>query len=242
MVQSFYPPLARPRAYYHSPYVPMPRAKEFDPEQALDRALDLFWRKGYAGASLRDLLEHMEISRQSLYDTFGDKRSLFLKALARYEELSMGNTIKLLQLDEIPSYRLATDPEARARAARFVRSPLAIRGFFETYVAEVVLSRDHGSCLMANTAIEVGPTDPEIHAVVRAYFQRIEDAFFTLLGAAIEAGELEERDPRALARHLMNTLYGLGVMGRAGASRMALRQMIDVGLSVLREASDEASA
>lgn len=223
MVQNFYcQERSRPRAYYQH-LQPMPRIKEFDPEEALDRALDLFWRRGYEGTSLRDLLEHMDISRQSLYDTFGDKRSLFLKVLARYEKLAFEST-----------YELVT----RASWARPIERPLtalvAIRGLFETYLHEVVRATDRGSCLMANTAIEVGAADPEIQAVVRAFFVRVEDALHTVLERAAEAGELSVgRDPRALARHLVNTLYGLGIMGRAGASRAALRQMLDVGLSVL---------
>lgn len=211
----------------------MPRVKEFDPEAALERALDLFWRRGYEATSLRELVEHMGIPRQSLYDTFGDKRSLFLKVLARYEEQALQNTVKLLQIDEIPSHRLATDEEARARAVKFMRSPVALRGFFETYLHEVVLDPERGSCLMANTALEVGEEDPEIRAVVRAYFQRVEEAFFAALSAGVEAGELRpSHDLRALARHLVNAFYGLGIMGRSGASRLALRQMVDVALSV----------
>jgi len=236
MVQNVYCPRARPRAYYAhlEPEVrSMPRVKEFDPDAALERALDLFWRRGYEATSLRELVEHMQIPRQSLYDTFGDKRSLFLKVLARYEEQALAS-VRLLQPDEIPSYRLAMDPDARARAAKFMRSPLALRGFFETYLHEVVLDGSRGSCLMANTALEVGDEDPEIHAVVRAYFQKVEDVFFAALTAGVEAGELRAgRDLRALARHLVNAYYGLGIMGRSGASRLALRQMVDVALSVI---------
>ena len=228
---------ARPRAYYahlQPADRSMPRVKEFDPAVALDRALDLFWRRGYEATSLRELVEHMEIQRQSLYDTFGDKRSLFLKVLARYEEQALENTVKLLQPDAIPSYRLATDPDAKARAVQFMRSSVALRGFFETYLHEVVRASARGSCLMANTALEVGNEDPEIQAVVRGYFQKIEDAFFGALSAGVEAGELKpSHDLRALARHLLNAYYGLGIMGRAGASRAALRQMIDVALSVV---------
>lgn len=228
---------ARPRAYYahlQTDRSPMPRVKEFDPKAALERALDLFWRRGYEATSLRELVEHMEIPRQSLYDTFGDKRSLFLKVLARYEEQALEGTVKLLELEAIPSYRLATDADAKARTAKFMRSPVALRGFFETYLHEVLLDASRGSCLMANTALEVGDEDPEIQAVVRAYFQRVEDTFFAVLTAGVEAGELKpSRDLRALARHLVNAYYGLGIMSRSGASRLALRQMVDVALSVI---------
>lgn len=191
----------------------MARTKEFDPEEALDRALDIFWRRGYEGTSLRDLLEGMDISRQSLYDTFGDKRSLFLKVLARYEDLTMQGLIQLLQ--------------GRGTLT-------AIRGFAEYFLHEVVHDGDRGSCLMATTSLEVGRSDPEIQAVVKAYFTRIETQIHTVLAGAMEAGQLApDRDLRALARHLVNSIHGLGIMGRAGFSRPVLRQMLNVALSVL---------
>ena len=191
----------------------MARTKEFDPEEALDRALDIFWRRGYEGTSLRDLLEGMDISRQSLYDTFGDKRSLFLKVLARYETLAMEGMIQLL-------------------AGK--GSLTAIRGFCEYFLAEIVLDTDRGSCLMASTAIEVGRADPEIQTVVKTYFGRVESAIHAVLAGSMEAGQIaEDRDLRALARHLVNAIHGLGIMGRAGTSRPAMRQMLNAALSVL---------
>jgi TetR/AcrR family transcriptional repressor of nem operon len=215
MVQNFYDHSPRPAWYYPYPRPSMSRSKEFDPEAALDRALDLFWRRGYEGASLRDLLEHMDIPRQSLYDTFGDKRSLFLKVLTRYEQLMMEGLFRLL--------------EHRTTVT-------AIRGFFETFLAEVVLTTNRGSCLMANTAIEVGTDDPEIHAAVRTYFARVEETFYTVLAGTREIGQLPEGlELRPTARHLVNSMYGLGIMGRAGVSRLALRQMVDVALSVLKK-------
>src|ERR1700742_3249196 len=68
----------------------MPRSKEFDPQRALDKAMHLFWRQGYENTSLDDLLRAMGIARQSLYDTFGDKRALYLQAMARYRDQTNG--------------------------------------------------------------------------------------------------------------------------------------------------------
>lgn len=210
MVQNFY---AEP-AGVRPPGSPMSRTKEFDPERALDLALDIFWRRGYEGTTLRDLLEGMDISRQSLYDTFGDKRSLFLKVLERYERLMMeGLTVRHLQ---------------------GAGSVEAIRGYCEYFLAEIVHDPALGSCLMANTAIEVGAGDPEIQTIVRAYFGRLEGILHGVLAGARKAGEIgEDRDVRALARHILNALHGLGIMGRSGASRSVLRQMLNTALSVL---------
>jgi TetR/AcrR family transcriptional repressor of nem operon len=209
MVQNFYaePASGRPTGFF------MSRTKEFDPELALDQALDIFWRRGYEGTSLRDLLEGMEISRQSLYDTFGDKRSLFLKVLARYEALMMEGLVQHL--------------EGQGSVA-------AVRGYCEYFMADIVRDVQRGSCLMANTAIEVGPGDAEIQAIVRTYFNRVEALVFTVLAAARESGQLAVgADLRALARHVVNALHGLGIMGRSGASGPMLRQMLSVALSVL---------
>jgi TetR/AcrR family transcriptional repressor of nem operon len=209
MVQNSYaePSSGQPTGFF------MPRTKEFDPEQALDLALDIFWRRGYEGTSLRDLLEGMDISRQSLYDTFGDKRSLFIKVLGRYEALMMEGLVQHLQ-------GLATVE--------------AIRGYCEYFRSEVVHVQAHGSCLMANTAIEVGPTDAEIQGIVRTYFGRVESILHGVLAGARAGGQIrEDSDVRALARHVLNALHGLGIMGRSGASRPMLRQMLNVALSVL---------
>jgi len=209
MVQNFYaePAGGRPTGFF------MPRTKEFDPDEALDLALDIFWRRGYEGTSMRDLIDGMDISRQSLYDTFGDKRSLFTKVLARYEKLMMEGLVQHLQ-------GMATVE--------------AIRGYCEYFLTEVVHDPKHGSCLMANTAIEVGPGDPEIQAIVRTYFSRVEAILHGVLAGARGAGQIrDDRDVRALARHVLNAMHGLGIMGRAGASRPMLRQMLNVALSVL---------
>lgn len=210
MVQNFYAEAAggRPTGTV------MARTKEFDPDEALDLALEIFWRRGYEGTSLRDLLDGMEISRQSLYDTFGDKRSLFIKVLGRYERLMMEGLVQ--------------------QHLQGSGSLSAIRGYCEYFMSEVVQETTHGSCLMANTAIEVGPSDPEIQAIVRTYFGRIEAALYGVLVNAREVGQVgADRDLRALARHILNAMHGLGIMGRAGASRTMLRQMLATALSVL---------
>ena len=91
----------------------MARPKAFDVDQALERAMELFWRQGYLATSLPDLVEHMGIGRQSLYDTFGDKRQLFLQALDRYAAVMIGGALGRLEepgasLDDLKSSFTAT--------------------------------------------------------------------------------------------------------------------------------------
>ena len=81
----------------------MARSKEFDPERALDKAMRLSWRSGYEKISLAALMHEMGIAKQSLYDTFGDKRSLYLRALAHYRERTNGEMQRML--NQIPSVK-----------------------------------------------------------------------------------------------------------------------------------------
>ncbi|MCA9719478.1 MAG: TetR/AcrR family transcriptional regulator [Myxococcales bacterium] len=192
----------------------MPRIKEFDPELARERAMGLFWERGYEAASLRDLLSAMGISRQSLYNTFGDKRRLFLSVLDLYAE-QVGRLID----DSIGSDSASIDE---------------LHGFMQYYWAQVV--HDHGACMMAIAALELGLRDDEVSAKVQAYLFGLETAFTRVLRNAKQLGELrDDADPVALARYLTNCLMGLSVLGRGArtTSRAAVRQLITTTLSIL---------
>ncbi|MCA9692397.1 MAG: TetR/AcrR family transcriptional regulator [Nannocystaceae bacterium] len=191
----------------------MSRPKTFDPDEALERAMHLFWERGYEGASLRELLEAMEISRQSLYDTFGDKRQLFLRVLSRYRAL-----VSVLIDDHLE---------------RSSPTLASLHGFLQYYLAQI-LQTDRRACLMAMAALELGLRDEEVATHVRDYLESLELAFVRVLRAAARAGELrDDADPVALARSLVTSLMGLSVSARAGLSRTALRQIVTTALSIL---------
>ena len=193
----------------------MPRTKEFEPEAALDHAMELFWCNGYEATSMRDLLGGMGIGRGSFYDTYGDKRSIFLAALDRFERT-----------------RTAWVPEALEDGD----SPLeAIRYVFERTVDSLVGFEPRRGCLLANSAVELAPQDPEVADRISRYVRRTEDAFERALMRARAAGELpEHKDPKALARFLVNNLQGLRVVARAGATRESLEDTVGVVLEALR--------
>ena len=193
----------------------MPRTKEFEPEAALHHAMELFWCNGYEATSMRDLLEGMGIGRGSFYDTYGDKRSLFLAALDRFERT-----------------RTAWVPEALEEG----ESPLeAIRYVFERTVDSLVSFEPRRGCLLANSAVELAPHDPEVAGRISRYVRRTEDAFEGALKRARAAGELpEHKDPRVLSRFLVTNLHGLRVMARAGADRETLEDTVGVVLDALR--------
>lgn len=192
----------------------MPRTKEFEPEKALERAMELFWVRGYEATSVQELLDRMGIGRGSFYDTFGDKHALFLAALDRYEEVRSSWIVE--RLDD----------------------PGSVRGSVEDVFGRTVerLSGEVGrrGCLLANTAVELAPHDPEVEEKIRRYLQRTEDAFHRALVRARASGEIGDRhDPRSLARFFVNSLQGLRVMAKVGSNRAALEDAARVTLSVL---------
>lgn len=191
----------------------MPRAKAFDPDVALDRAVELFWQRGYDGASMAKLLAFMGISRQSLYDTFGDKHSLFLTAIDRYRTNVRG--------------------QVEQRIAAADSGVAGIRAVFEWGAEEVLDKPEHRSCLIANAALELGRHDDEVRSRAAEHFSTIEELFHAALERDRDAGKLgSERDTRALARCLTNSIHGLGVLARGGVSRSVIDDTIETTLAL----------
>ncbi|MBA3636138.1 MAG: TetR/AcrR family transcriptional regulator [Rubrobacteraceae bacterium] len=191
----------------------MPRTKDFEPQEALDAAMDLFWRKGYEAVSMRELLDAMSIGRGSFYGTFGDKHALFLAALDRFREVRTSWIEEVLEESGLE----------------------AIEEVFRRSVDGLVESEVRRGCLLANSAIELAPHDPEVAGRIYRYVSRTEDAFEDALTRAKKAGEISaDSDLKALARFLVNTLHGLRVLARAGSDREVLDDAVSVALGVLR--------
>jgi TetR/AcrR family transcriptional repressor of nem operon len=194
----------------------MGRPREFDPDEALEAAMEVFWRKGYQNTSVGDLLEAMAINRWSMYQTFGEKPKLFLKAL----ELYRGRWSAFI--------RAQIEGHASPRAALFA----LIRAMGDQIVAD----RLHRGCLIANSAFELAALEPEAARVVTDGLRRLENAIADLVARAQAAGELTTReDPRRLARFLIASVNGIRAAGRveSDAHRARLAELIEVTLSVL---------
>jgi TetR/AcrR family transcriptional regulator, transcriptional repressor for nem operon len=194
----------------------MPRQKEFDREAALDRAMGAFWTKGYAATSVEDLVAHMGIQRGSLYATFGDKRSLFLSALDRYQRVV---TRELIEALEGPGPGLE-----------------AIRRFFRLRVERSLDRSRPAGCLVTNSAVELFRRDRGAAARVGVSLAGLEAAFRRALERAVARGELAAtRDVRALARFLTSSAQGLSVMAKAYPERAVLEDVVAVVLATLEE-------
>jgi TetR/AcrR family transcriptional repressor of nem operon len=192
----------------------MVRTKEFDPDAALDAALDLFWERGYEATSIQDLVDHLGIGRGSLYATFGSKHELYLKALDRYLRSRDPNPIELLNR---PGPALP-----------------AVRALVRSYVEEAARDRRRRGCMIVNAAMERVPADALVTQRVQASWRELERALAAALTRAREQGELAaDKDPAAIARFLLVVLQGLRVVGKAGPDPARLRDAAELALSIL---------
>ena len=192
----------------------MPRPKEFIPDDAIEKAMQVFWHKGYEATSMEDLLAAMNLNRGSLYDTFGDKRQLFLKVIDRYCHGFVGEKFSLL---DQPGPALPT-----------------VRRFIHGMIEGGLADPQRRGCLIANTIMELSPHEKEIAGTLRQVLTMAEDAFFRVLARAKRQGELRsDQDPRALARFLTTMMQGTIVMIKAGASADMVKQTAETALSIL---------
>ncbi|QRK07464.1 TetR/AcrR family transcriptional regulator [Archangium violaceum] len=189
----------------------MGRPKTFEEDEVLERAMKQFWETGYHALSVRDLEEGTGLLRGSLYAAFGDKRALFLAALERYADLSARD------LEEL----LAEGPTPRAGIERYLRKRMK----------DCTGASHHRGCLLANTAAEVAPQDPEVRALVGRRYAKMAAILEATVRAAQEHGEIDPaRDAKALAQHLIVLVQGMSVVGKtepeAGLVRSAMRMAL----------------
>jgi len=192
----------------------MPRPKEFNPDDAIEKAMHVFWHKGYEATSMEVLLTAMDLNRGSLYDTFGDKRQLFLKVIDRYCHGFVAEKFSLL---DQPGPALPT-----------------LRRFIHGMIEGALADPQHRGCLIANTIMELAPHEKEIAGTLRQALKMAEDTFFKVLARAKTQGELRaDQDPRALARFLTTMMQGTIVMIKAGASADVVKQTAETALSIM---------
>lgn len=192
----------------------MARFKEFDPERALDKAMHLFWRSGYENTSLEALMGAMGIARQSLYDTFGDKRSLYLKALAYYRDQTNGQMHKMLK--QIPSVK---------------------DGFAKLLygIAAETREQHERGCLLLSANLQRDTKDAVMRDFLRDNQARVEEIFVEALKRAQRQGELSTKeDPDILARFFVVAIQGMRAMARLKSDSKALEQVAKVALAVFK--------
>ncbi|MDD9879111.1 MAG: TetR/AcrR family transcriptional regulator [Magnetovibrio sp.] len=192
----------------------MARPRAFDHSDVLERAMQVFWSKGYAATSLADLTAAMGLSKSSLYDSFGSKHDLFLQTIDYYRETVTKRMRGVVDL-QAPAGQVITS--VLRRAVDRIMEPDGRRG-----------------CYLNNSAVEVGPWDADAAARCRAGMALMEEAFHQLVERGQREGGVSTRhDPRALARFLNSTVNGVMVIGKTNPDRDVLDDIVSVALRAL---------
>jgi len=190
------------------------RPRTFQESDALERAMHLFWAQGYEATGLTQLLDHIGMARQSMYNVFGEKRSLYLKALRLYSEKSLGKLTAKLGSGTGTSYDRLCD-------------------VLFTFADDPAEGEPTG-CLIVNAACEFGTKDQEIAAVIRLHWSEVEAKLLAGVEAAMREGDLPPGlDPNRAALFLSQVLNGLAVMQKAGRSRLDRRETATAALEGL---------
>ncbi|VAW90219.1 Transcriptional regulator, AcrR family [hydrothermal vent metagenome] len=157
--------------------------KQFDQDEALTKAMHAFWKRGYEATSMQDLVSIMEINRASMYQTYGNKQTLFLASIDCYIKKILEQITQSLDLPGSPLENL--------------------KSLFKHVIGQSLQSKMHG-CFIANTAIELGPHDPQIAEKLRAVWHQFETTFMTLIQRAIDNQELPPDASAAQLALLLN--------------------------------------
>ena len=192
----------------------MPRSRAFDEEEVLDQAAELFWRNGYEATSIADLESHLGLGRQSLYNAFGDKHQLFLRALEKY---SVRNKERMTETLLRPDAGLEEIRTHFRQMAEFLSLPGPRKG-----------------CLVTNSLLEAPGECPEVQKTCLRNQRFVKEAFRNALSNAVKAGDLPEHfDVTKGVNLLVSQVYGLSVLAKAGASRRELRDSADALIDLL---------
>ena len=190
----------------------MARPREFDRDEVLEKAMRVFWSKGYECTSMQDLVTAMGVNRGSLYAEFGDKERLHLAALERFYDNEI--TPQFVVLDR----------------------PRPLKENLRDLFLAVAESERHGAgCMISHAAVELCPDDAEVGSMVGAGLRRAEATAHRALIRARDNGELgAESNLRALARYLISSVNGVRVIARAIDDPKTVRDIVETTLSVFK--------
>ncbi|OJW19120.1 MAG: TetR family transcriptional regulator [Rhodospirillales bacterium 69-11] len=179
----------------------------------LDAAVQCFWAQGFETTSIRDLMEKTGLTAASLYNAWGDKRAIYLTALDRYVENSIG---------------------ARIRRCEALPPREALHAFFAEILRRSLTDREHKGCLVVNSALEMAPRDPDIRRVIAGVLVRIETFFRSCAEAGQQDGTITRATPaKAQAQHLLGVLMGVRVLARVRPEKALLQGVVGTALASL---------
>jgi TetR/AcrR family transcriptional regulator, transcriptional repressor for nem operon len=193
----------------------MARPRQFDTDKALGRTMRVFWEHGYHATSVQDLMKAAGVQKQSLYCAFGDKRSLFLKCLNLYTKQTLFEIQRMLNETDSALGGIERVMRLASQAPDSKNCP--------------------PGCLMANTALELGLKDPGVAEEIRRMFRGLEKMLAAAVRKAQAKGEISKNlDCVAIAQSLGNTLSGIRILEKTGASKQQVRRVVETALAAIQ--------
>ncbi len=185
----------------------MARPREFNEAAVLDAAIDRFWRHGYEATSVRDLADEMNIAGASLYNAFGDKRTLYERSLNRYLDQTFRERIRRIEPGHPPRE--------------------AIIAFLQEIIKRSVADKQRRGCLLVNSAIESAPHDPQFLEIVATFLKEVEAFFLRCVSRGQENGSISRAHSAAdLSKSLLGILLGIRVLARVRPERKLLEGLV----------------
>lgn len=192
----------------------MARTKAFNPDEKLHQAMMLFWVKGYDGTSLQDLVTTLELNRFSIYNTYGDKKSLYFKALQRYKTVIFDPLLEPLKTEQDGMTRLTA--------------------YFNNLVEKLCMGPGNAGCFLQNAAQETTLEDPDIQSFSVRVFKELAKALHQTLEDAQSGGQLKRhRDINACTEFLVMQVQAM-IMLRKMVGKTRLRKNVDFLLEELQ--------
>jgi TetR/AcrR family transcriptional repressor of nem operon len=198
----------------------MARPREFDEAAVLDAAIERFWQRGYEATSVRDLADEMSIAGASLYNAFGDKRSLYIRALNRYLDQSFRERINRIE------------PNLPPRDA--------IIAFLQEIVKRSLADKQRRGCMLVNSAVESAPHDAEFFDIVAVFLDEVERFFFRCVSKGQKDGTITKAQSAAdLSKSLLGILLGIRVLARVRPERKLLEGLLRPVFALLDDAPSQ---
>jgi TetR/AcrR family transcriptional repressor of nem operon len=196
----------------------MARTKDFDENEVLTRAMNLFWSRGYNATSIEDLVSGLGISRSSLYDTYTDKHTLFIKALENYQRIGFSKM-----------QSTANDPgTAKETVKKLIE--LATEGLLQ--------GKQKKGCFIVNAGVEVAPHDKVVNNLIYRNDQQMEEIFYQVIKNGQNCGEIKNtHDARMLSRFMLNSVKGLQVSAKSISDKSVFDDIITLAVSTLDQSN-----
>ncbi len=190
----------------------MPRTKQFEYGAALEKAVHLFWKQGYCHTSIEEVVNHMQLSRSSIYESFGDKKTLFLQALKKYHDENVAQVIAIFQVR--PGEKVID----------------CLKTFYTNLVNDCFSGNDTGirGCFIINVAVELASTDPTVALIVNVTREEVESAISKLIQHGQATGEIAlMHDAARIASFLFSQIAGLRVLAKTNTPQQIYTHILD---------------